>query len=263
MSDNVLDQIFELLQLDRLLFLIVGIAIVVGIVRLINKAGKHLSDKFSAKRLLILQITTILGFMVYLLGVPLLVYTSLQPPKELLIALGGSLAVAIGFAIKDIVSSFVAGIVLLFDRPAQVGDRVQIGDTYGEVKSIGLRAVRLVTLDDNTVTIPNTKFITDHVSSGNSGELDMMVVCHFHTALDEDIDMIRDILNEVVITSRFAYLAKPVIINIDEVEIGMKLGLKFSVKAYVLDVRYEKAFSTDIMTRTTEVFNQRKIRRPQ
>lgn len=262
MNNNQFDQVFELLQLDRILFLFIGIIIIVSLVRLINKTGAHLSLKFSAKRLLILQFTTILGFIVYFIFVPLLVYTTLRPPKELLIALGGSLAVAVGFAIKDIVSSFVAGIVLLFDRPAQVGDRVQIGETYGEVKNIGLRAVRLVTLDDNTVTIPNTKFMTDHVASANSGELDMMVVSCFHTALDENIDMIRDILNEVVITSRFAYLSKPVIINIDEVEVGMKLALKFSVKAYVLDVRYEKAFSTDIMTRGTEVFNLKSIKRP-
>lgn len=262
MNNNQLDQIFDLIQLDRIFFLIIGIIIIIGAVKLIKKFGENLTKKFSAKRLLILQLTTIIGFSIYFIGVPLLIYTSLKPPKELLIALGGSLAVAIGFAIKDIVSSFVAGIVLLFDRPAQVGDRVQIGDTYGEIKSIGLRAVRLVTLDDNTVTIPNTKFITDHVSSGNTGELDMMVVCHFHTALDENIDMIRDILNEVVITSRFVYLAKPVTIIIEEVEIGMKLALKFSVKAYVLDVRYEKAFSTDIMTRATEVFNIKNIKRP-
>ncbi len=105
----------------------------------------------------------------------------------MLLALGGGAAVAIGFSLKDLVASLFAGIILLFDRPFQVGDRVTFGNTYGEITSIGLRAVRLQTLDDNLVTIPNSRFIVDPVASGNAGELDMMVVMPFHLALNADI----------------------------------------------------------------------------
>lgn len=262
MKDNQLNQIFELLKLDKIFLLAVCILSVVFLVRLVNKTGEKLGVKFSAKRLLILQFTTVLGFSLYIIGVPTFVYITLRPPKELLIALGGSLAVAIGFAIKDVVSSFISGIVLLFDRPAQVGDRVTIGETYGEIISIGLRAVRLQTLDDNIVTVPNTKFITDQVASGNFGALDMMIVVDFHVAIDEDIEKIKKILNEVVVTSRYAYLSKSVIVIVKEDVVGMKLCLKFSVKSYVLDVRYEKAYQTDIVTRVSQVFAKENIRRP-
>ena len=95
--------------------------------------------------------------------------------KEFMLAAGGSIAVALGFALKDIAASLVAGLLLLFDRPFRVGDRVSFADVYGEIVSIGLRTVRLQTLDDNLVTIPNSRFITDVVASGNSGELDMML----------------------------------------------------------------------------------------
>ncbi len=255
-------QILSLLQFQRLFFLAMAIAILVLINRMIGRFAESMSVRFAARRLLILQVTTIVTFFIYVTGVPTLLYISLNPPKELLLALGGSVAVAIGFAIKDVVSSFVSGIVLLFDRPLQVGDRVTIGDTYGEVKSIGLRAVRLITLDDNVVTIPNTKLITDPVSSGNFGALDMMVVVDFHLALDEDIERIRDLLTEVVVTSRFAYLAKPVSIVVSEVEVAERLALKFSVKSYVIDVRYEKAYQTDIVSRASRIFRENDIKRP-
>ncbi len=265
MNDGQLDQlsqIFELLKFERISVLIIGIAVLYFISKFISGAGESLGQKFTAKRLLVLQIVTILNFALYVFGLPLLIYSVLRPPKELLIALGGSVAVAVGFAIKDIVASFVSGVVMLFDRPAHVGDRITVGDIYGEVKSIGLRAVKLVTLDDNVVTIPNTKLVSDQVSSGNFGALDMMVVVNFHTSLNENIDHVIEILREVVVTSRYAYLAKPVVVVVKEVEIGMRLALRFSVKAYVLDVHYEKAFETDIVTRVSEVFKEQNIERP-
>jgi len=259
---NQVGQIFDLFRFNSIFLLIVGIAILYTISKSIGRLGETLGEKFNNRRLLILQVTTVLSFALYIICVPLLFYGTLKPPKELLIALGGSVAVAVGFAIKDIVASFISGVVMLFDRPAQVGDRVTLGDTYGEIKSIGLRAVRLVTLDDNVVTIPNTRLIAEQVSSGNYGALDMMVVVSFHTALGVNVDRISEILHEVVVTSRYIYLAKPVVVTVKECEVAMKLGLKFSVKSYVLDVRYEKAFETDIVTRVSEVFTEEGIERP-
>ncbi len=265
MNDGQLDQIgqiLDLLRFERISVLILGLVFLFFISKFIARAGESLGQKFGNKRLIILQIVTVLNFAVYVFGVPLLIYGVLKPPKELLLALGGSVAVAVGFAIKDVVASFVSGVVMLFDRPAQVGDRVQVGNVYGEVKSIGLRAVRLVTLDDNVVTIPNNKLVSEQVSSGNYGALDMMVVVNFHTSLNENIDHVIEILREVVVTSRYAYLAKPVNVVVKEVEVGMKLALRFSVKSYVLDVHYEKAFETDIVTRVSEVFKEQNIERP-
>src|SRR5690606_37763454 len=138
---------------------------------------------------------TILSFSLYIFGGIALFMGTVQPGKELMVAVGGSLAVAIGFAIKDVVGSLFAGIILLFDRPFQVGDRVTFGDTYGEIRSIGLRAVRLNTLDDNLVTIPNSKFITDVVASGNAGALDMMVVVNFHTNIHEDVERVKALIH--------------------------------------------------------------------
>ena len=72
--------------------------------------------------------------------------------------MGGSAAVAIGFSLKILFLQWWQDFILLFDRPFQVGDRVSFNDLYGEIKSIGLRTVRLQTLNDDIVTIPNNKF---------------------------------------------------------------------------------------------------------
>lgn len=228
----------------------------------LNNVSTRLMEKIPARRFFILQISTLLSFALYIFGTVGLLIGVLQPPKELIFAAAGSVAVALGFALKDIAASLVAGILLLFDRPFRVGDRVSFGDTYGEIVSIGLRTVRLVTLDDNLVTIPNSRFITDVVSSGNAGELDMMVVTDFHLALDADVSWARKLLEEVVVTSRYAYLKKPVSFVVEEVEVAHMLAIRLRVKAYVLDVRYEKAFQSDIVLRGTQLLNEHKIARP-
>jgi len=255
-------RIFEQLEFKNLFFLIVGLGLLVYSVKLLYRATNQLSARFPGKRLVFLQVATPASFLIYVLGIAFLFFRVLEPPKELLLALGGGAAVAIGLSLKDLVASLFAGMILLFDRPFQVGDRVQFGDTYGEIKSIGLRAVRLQTLDDSLVTIPNSRFITDVVSSGNAGALDMMIVMPFHFSLDVNLRQVRDILYEIVVTSRFVYLKKPVSIVASEVTFGGVLALQLTAKAYVIDVQYEKAFQTDVVMRATQIFKEHGIERP-
>jgi small-conductance mechanosensitive channel len=251
----------EFLNLEKIIFFIIGIVLLVLLVRLMNNWSTYLQNKFTSKRLYILQITTIIGFIIYLFGFIFDFYVIFQPTKEVLVAAGGSAAVAIGFALKDLVGSIIAGFILLLDRPFQVGDRVAFGEYYGEIKAIGLRSVRLQTLDDNLVTIPNAKFLTDSVSSGNTGALDMMIVCNFYISLFEDFQKVREILHEVTITSRFVYLEKPVSIVFEEIAISNTFVVKIMVKAYVFDVKYEKAFQSDIVVRGNKELNKNNISR--
>ena len=151
---------------------------------------------------------------------------------------------------------------MLFDRPFQVGDRVSYGDIYGEIVGIGLRTVRLVTLDDNLVTIPNSKFLTDAVSSGNAGALDMMVVTNFHLSIEADLSSARDLIMEVVATSRYTYLNKPYSVVLTEKHSHGVFWIEMMVKAYVFDVRYEKPFQTDIVFRGNQVLRDNNIQRP-
>jgi small-conductance mechanosensitive channel len=74
-------------------------------------------------------------------------------PERLLVAISAA-AIALGFALQEYASSLIAGVVTVFERPYRVGDWVQIEDAYGEVISVGFRAVQLLTADDSTVLIP-------------------------------------------------------------------------------------------------------------
>ena len=136
--------------------------------------------------------------------------------REALLALGGTIAVTVGFALKDTAASLISGILILIDQPFQVGDWIAFEGTYGEVKEIGLRSVRVVTLDDNLVSIPNNLFLTSAVSSANAGALDQMCVFAFDIGCNEDFDLAKQIVYEATASSRYVYLNKPITILLKE-----------------------------------------------
>ncbi|HDY99492.1 MAG TPA: mechanosensitive ion channel [Pseudomonas sabulinigri] len=264
-DDNLGDQLTTFVNMFNAgtLFLLFFCVFVLWLINwFIRTMMGRVMTRFPSRRFAIMQLTTLLSFVLYIIGAVVLVVGVLRPPHEFLIAIGGSAAVAIGFALKDVAASLISGLILLFDRPFQVGDRVSFDGVYGEIMAITLRTVRLRTLDDNIVTIPNSRFITDIVSSGNLGAMDMMVVTDFHLALDADIQQAQDIARQVIVTSRYAYLKKPVTFAIEEVQIAERLSIRLRAKAYVLDVNYEKAFQSDVTVRTTVLFRERGVPRP-
>lgn len=260
--DNIA-RIFSILRFESLVPLAIGITIIIMLARSVKQLSTKLQSKYPSRRVLILQIATVINFFLYIIGISLLVYAVLRPPKEILLAMAGSAAVAIGISLKDIVASVVAGIILLFDRPFQVGDRVAFNGSYGEIMGIGLRTVKLNTLDDNLVTIPNARFLTDMVASGNAGALDMMVVMDFHISPEAEIDLARKIVQEIVATSRYAFLKKPVKVLTSEVVTAERLAVRVRAKAYVIDCRFEKDFESDVVNRVLKVFQDKQIKRPQ
>lgn len=257
-----LDVIAEMFSTTKLLLFLIGLALLWAINWFMRRAGESVMERIPSRRFLIMQLSTLISFGLYLGGTLFLIIAVLNPPKEFLIAIGGSLAVALGFALKDVAASLVSGVLLLFDRPFQVGDRVSFDGMYGEITAITLRCVRLQTLDDNTVTIPNSRFITDVVSSGNMGAMSMMVVTDFHFSLNANIDQAREIVRQVIVTSRFAYLKKNLTFALEEVVLANRLAIRLRAKAYVLDVRHEKAFQSDIVSRCASLFARAGLERP-
>jgi len=173
-----------------------------------------------------------------------------------------TLGVAFAFAFKDLLASLMAGVILLIDEPFQVGDRITFGVHYGEVADIGLRSVRLVTLDDNLVTIPNAVFLTEAVASANAGQLDCMVVIPLYIGAAESFYRARRLAYEAAVTSRYVYLEKPVVTQITDEFLGERFVTVIRIKAYVFDARYETSFVSDVTERVKIAFRAHGVRTP-
>lgn len=224
--------------------------------RVLKATVERLSGRFAARRLLIQKLATVVQFVVYLVVAVITIALSFSLDDRILALVGGTIAVSVGFALKDLVASLFAAVTIMFDRPFQVGDRVAFGGFYGDITAIGLRSVRLQTLDDNTVTIPNNKFLSDITSSGNYGELDMMVVMDYYIEPNQDIEKAIDIIRQCVITSKFIHLPKPVSVNISQQALAEHFVIRARAKAYVLDTKYEKSFESDVTLRVLTHFRE-------
>lgn len=259
--ENV-QELVRFIDLERvplaILILVVG---VIGL-RLVRGFLDDLGERFTARRLLFKKVSALsrFGILAALAGVTLSSVLVLE--SEALLAVAGTIGVAIGFSLQDLLASLMAGVILLLDEPFQVGDRVSFGGYYGEISEIGIRSVRLVTLDDNLVTIPNNKFLNEASASANAGALDCMVVIPFYLGAAEDFVRARGVIEEATATSRYVYLEKPMTTLMADQFLGERFVTVVRVKAYVFDARFENAFASDVTERVKLAFREAGIRTP-
>lgn len=259
---GTLGQITELIRWSGVLTSILVVAGAFLALRFLRDSVERLSRRFPNRRFVFQKFATFLQFFVYVLTGVTVLALSFHIDDSALALIGGTVAVSVGFAIKDLVASFIAGIMIMLDRPFQVGDRVSFGGQYGDITAIGLRSVRLQTLDDNTVTIPNNKFLNEITSNGNYGALDMQVVMDFLVGVDQDVLLAREVVSEAAVSSRYIYLPKPVVVLVDQAVSENLVSVRLRLKAYVLDTKYEKAFVTDVNLRVMQAFRRHAIRPP-
>jgi len=217
---------------------------------------------FSHRRLFFQQVQSLFRFFVYTATILLVLFLSVHMSREAIAVIGGTAALAIGFAMKDVVASIVSGIVIIFDRPFRLGDRVACEGYYGDIIQIGLRSVKLLTLDGNVITIPNSVFSTNVTSCGNYGVLNMKLFVDFFIDADCDVARACAIVHEAAAVSPYTYLTEPVKVGVSELIVGDGVGVRVRLAAFVIDTKHEKDFETDISLRVLSQFREEGIKVP-
>lgn len=231
------------------IFMAISVLILVWLITgFIVSVLTNLSERFSSYRLLIKRLIPITKVFIWSLSLYFIIAGILQPPLETIITVSASIGIAVGFASQDILRNIFGGIMIILDRPFQVGDKIEVDKQYGEVLQIGLRSVRVVTEDDSVVTIPNSEIVNKSVSNANSSALDCQVVAELFLPRDTDVDEVERICRLAAVTSRFVYLNKPVYVHTTHITVGPKDYLKIRVKCYVLDIRFEQELRSDVTT---------------
>ncbi|MBM76052.1 MAG: mechanosensitive ion channel protein [Proteobacteria bacterium] len=222
-----------------------------------------LGEKLPKKRLFLKQILVINRFILFAIGFVFIVTAILDLSGEGFSFFGGLILFGFSFASRDLIASLMAGLILLFDRPFQVGDRIAFAGHYGEVVEIGLRSVQMVDLDDNLISIPNNKFLSDTVASSNAGELNQMSVFRFYIGPNEDFDLAMELIREAIVSSQYTYWYKKVVVFMKEKPISqgsIGFAIEITAKSYVIDGRYESAYSSDIHRMVKHSFRKYNIK---
>lgn len=244
-------QIWETITPGRILQGIAAAGLAYGLLVGIDKSHNWVVEHVPSRhRQLIRQSVPLSKAIVLFSAVLFILDLFLKLSPNNILAITGTLAVALGFAFKDYVSSIIAGVVALFETPYRMGDRIQIGDHYGEVIDYGLRGIQIRTLEDNIVTIPHSQIWSEPVSNANNGALEAQVIADFYFGHGVDVEQVTQILYRSAYASKYTQLKLPVMVRLDE----KPWGTHFRLKCYPIDIQNEMAYKTDLIRRAKQSF---------
>jgi len=109
----------------------------------------------------------------------------------------GLLSVGIGFGLQNVTSNFISGLILLFERPIKMGDRITVGDTEGDVLEINIRSTTIRTINNITIIVPNSEFISSNVINWSHSDPKIRINILVGVSYGSNIDDVLKALHEV------------------------------------------------------------------
>ena len=246
----------EIISIGKIFWAVVFALIGFIAVRFFGTILERFAEKSTNYRITIKGLIPVVKISIWIFVIFLIIAGIFRPKIATVLAVTTSIGIAVGFAAQDILKNVFGGIMILFDRPFQVGDKIETGEYYGEVVEIGLRSTRIVTPDDSLVSIPNGELMNKSVSNSNSGAADCQVVAEIYLPITVDTESVRRVAIEAAQVSRFIYLNKPIVVLFFNEVKERRSYLKMRLKAYVSDIRNEFAFKSDM----TEIVMRELIR---
>lgn len=180
--------------MGSLLFALIALAVAWALIR--NLPG--LLEVLVLSRLKMRQgasyaITQILNYVIIAVGA-ITVFGSLGVSWDKLQWLAAALSVGLGFGLQEIFGNFVAGLIILFERPVRIGDTVTIGTFSGTVNKIRIRATTITDFDRKEVIIPNKAFVTERLINWSLSDTITRVVVRLGVAYGSDLDKVKEVL---------------------------------------------------------------------
>lgn len=111
--------------------------------------------------------------------------------------LAGALGVGIGFGLQNITNNFISGLIILFEQPIKIGDRIEVGDVFGDVIKISARSTMIVTNDNVSIIVPNSQFIDRQVINWSHNDRNIRFGISVNVGYAEDPEKVKAILIDI------------------------------------------------------------------
>ena len=143
------------------------------------------------------SIATIVRYAVLSIGTVIIIQSAGIDLSTLSI-MAGALGVGIGFGLQNITNNFISGLIILFEQPIKVGDRITVGDINGNIVKIAARATTVVTNENIILIIPNSEFISNTVTNWSHNDPQVALKYPIGVSYNCDADKVREVVLDVV-----------------------------------------------------------------
>lgn len=182
--------------------ILIGLLIITILSMLLSALKQGIQNKWFNKSRLRKSSREVFSMVVWYLGITLAVFIGLSVAGfdiSNLAIIAGALSVGIGFGLQNIVSNFVSGLILLFERPITRGDWVEVGGTVGLIEKVKIRATRIRTFDNAEIMVPNSELLSHHVTNWTLSNSIGRITLKVGVAYGSDINKVREILNDIAL----------------------------------------------------------------
>lgn len=207
--------------------------------------------KYSSSILLVRLFVWITGFLIAIAASGI--------PMDKITIILGALGVGIGFGLQNIVNNVVSGLVMVFEKPVQVGDLIEVGSETGTVKNIGLRASKILTLEGSEVIVPNGDLLSQNLINWTLSNTNKRICIDVGVAYGTDIDEVKEIFNNILAQNKDVMKtpAPLVILN----DFG-ESAINFKILCWVADIDTWLLIKSVLMSSIWEEFYKKEIKIP-
>lgn len=171
----------------------------------------------------------------------------------------GALSVGIGFGLQNIVSNFVSGLILLFERPVRAGDHIEVTGAQGVVRKIRIRATEIETGDRETIIVPNSSLLSNPVRNRNLRVRAGRVTLSVGVAYGSDPERVRQVLLQVAAAHRGVLGEPPA--SVQFINFGAS-SLDFELQVPILDADARGGIASDLRFAIVKAFRAEGIEMP-
>ena len=194
-------KLFQIKQTSVTIFSVMMFLFVFALFVVISKViGKVLLGKVALRLRLdegtVYTLVRITHYIVMLIGA-LVAFQFVGIDLSGLVVVFGALSVGIGFGLQNLTSNFISGLILLVERPIRVGDRVSVGDVEGDVKEINIRSTEVRSLNNISIIVPNSEFVSTQVVNWSHGDLKVRIDIDVGVSYGSDLNRVLQCLREV------------------------------------------------------------------
>ncbi|HBX66993.1 MAG TPA: mechanosensitive ion channel protein MscS, partial [Balneolaceae bacterium] len=143
-AEQALAQLEQVISWPKVITIILFFIATYYVTVFVSTILDNFSERISKYRLRIKRTVPIFRVVLWTVAIYVAIAGIIQPPYATVITVMASVGIAVGLASQDVLKNLFGGVMLILDRPFQVGDKIQFQDHYGEVQQIGLRSSRIV-----------------------------------------------------------------------------------------------------------------------